>query len=454
MARLPLVAIIGRPNTGKSTLFNRMVGSRIAIESEVAGTTRDHIAHKMENDELDYLLLDTGGMGGGTEDEDFEENVHGQSLLAIANADLILFTINAREELTSSDQEIVQILRKRKRGHVPVFFVPTKCDNNKVAEEARLTCMEIGLGETIYPVSAFHGIGVGDLEEGIIAELKKLHFEKAAKGSEKSMTRIAIIGKPNVGKSSMINALMSEEQRQTSPRLVSDIPGTTRDTTDTVIRYEGKEYLFVDTAGLKRNAKTQEGIDQYAMLRSIQALQEADIAVLLVDAHEPISKQDKRIADLAVESGKGLLILLNKSDLLTPEEKKEKLIETEAALSFCPFAVKLFVSAKTRAGLLKMFDQLETIKTNRERRIPTKELRNWFSRTIEGQPMRPLNTAKHITQAEELPPTFVLFVRDPSKIEESKLRFLERRMREAFDFSGTPVRFLMRAKGGKETRDA
>ncbi|MBI1812788.1 ribosome biogenesis GTPase Der [Candidatus Peregrinibacteria bacterium] len=447
MSRLPLVAIIGRPNTGKSTLFNRMIGERRAIVSEVPGTTRDHIVRKVETDELDYLLVDTGGMGGGTDDKSFEDDVHAQSLLALEAADVILFTIDGREELTKSDHTIVTILRKNKKRRVPVLLVITKCDNPQAADHLQHEYLGLGIAESIVIVSAFHGLGIAELEESIEKHLRDLHFKKKSQiaNRKSQLTRIAVIGKPNVGKSSLINALMSEPQRKISPRLVSDIPGTTRDTTDTVITYHDQEFLFLDTAGLKRHAKTEEGIEHYAMLRTIRALEECDTAIVMLDATQPVSHQDKRIAGMAADAGKGLLILLNKFDLLKSDAKKLTYKEVAAALPFCRFAPVLGVSTLTKDGLLKMFDLLAMIQRNRARRIPTKELHRWYENAVESQPMASLQTAKHITQADEIPPTFVLFVKNPKQVQLSQLRYLENRLRETFDFQGTPVRWVTKS---------
>ncbi|TSC58100.1 MAG: GTP-binding protein [Candidatus Peregrinibacteria bacterium Greene0416_19] len=461
MPRLPLVAIIGRPNTGKSTLFNRMIGERRAIESPVPGTTRDHVSQKVETDDVDYLLVDTGGMGGGTDDKDFEEDVQKQSLLAVTAADAIVLTINSRDDLTVSDREVASLLRKKKQKHVPVIIAVTKVDNPDRDDEAVALGSELGIADDIFPVSATHGRGVSELEDAIIAHLKNLHFEKIRspkslrepQGSSEPRTaevrspKIAVIGKPNVGKSSLINVLMPEPERKVSPRLVSEIPGTTRDTTDTVIRHEGREYLFIDTAGLRRHAKVEEGIEQYAMLRSIQAIEQADVAVLLIDATEPVSRQDKRIVSIAVDAGKGLLLLLNKIDLLTTEKKHAKIDEIIAAFPFCRFAPLLPVSTRTREGLLKMFDYIDMIHRNRLRRIPTKELHTFLEDAVHRQPMSSLASAKHITQAEDPPPTFVLFVRDPKRIQVSQLRYLENRLRSTFGFEGTPVRWVTKRSG-------
>lgn len=443
MPRLPTVAIVGRPNTGKSTLFNRLVGRRQAIISDVPGTTRDHVTSRVETEELDYLLVDTGGMGGGTDDHDFEDDVHAQSLLALESADLILFTINSREELTASDYQVTELLRSRKRSHVPVIVVVTKADNPDALEHLLPQYWELGIGEDIVPVSALNRLGTDELQEKIIAQLRTLHFSKEERSdADWEIPRVAFVGKPNVGKSSLVNALMSDLQRKESPRLVSPIAGTTRDSTDLVIRNQNRDFLFVDTAGLRRQARTEEGIDSYAMLRSIQAVEQADVCVLVLDATEPISRQDKRIAGLAAERGAGILFLLNKIDLVEKEKKAERLEEIHVAFPFCRYAPVIPVSAQTREGLLKMFDVIEMIQRNRRRRVPTKDLQRWFMDTVEGKPLGPIGRAKHITQADEVPPTFVVFVKDPKAVEVSQLRFLENRLRETWDFAGTPVRWI------------
>lgn len=446
MATLPTVAIIGRPNTGKSTLFNRLVGRRQAIVSDIPGTTRDHVAGVIEEAEIPYLLIDTGGMGGGTEDQQMEDDVHAQSLLAIEHADLILFTINSREELTASDFEITDILRKRKRKHVPIIIVVTKCDNPERMEENLPSYHELGIADVILPVSAPHRIGTDELEEEIAKHLRAAHFKADREAEESNRPQIAVIGQPNVGKSSLINALMSETQKQVSPKLVTDIPGTTRDATDTAIRHHDQEFVFVDTAGLRKAAHSNaEELEGLSILRTVQALEQSDIAVLLLDASKPIGKQDKRIAQMAMEEGKGLIILVNKADLLSTEKKKEKRTEVEVALAFCRFAPMLFCSSKTKEGILKLFDVIEMVQRNRTRRIATSDLHRWFSDAVSVGPMGSIATSKHITQAEDIPPTFVVFVKDPKKVQLSQLRFLDRRLRESFGFEGTPVRWVTKA---------
>ncbi len=445
MAKLPTVAIIGKPNTGKSTLFNRMIGRRKAIVSDIPGTTRDQIASMVSTDELDFLLIDTGGMGGGTQDKEMEDDVHRQSLLALESADLILFTIDSRQELTANDFEIATLLRKRSKKHISLIIVPTKCDNPATIDEVLARYFKLGLTDIITPVSAPHGIGIPELQDHIVQELKALHFTKDPLPEDRA-PRIAIIGKPNVGKSSLVNAFMSEVQREKSPLLVSDIAGTTRDATDTVIRYHEKDYVFVDTAGIKRQSKTNRDIETFAYLRSIQAIQECDITVLVLDATEPVSKQDKRIAGMAVDEGKGLIILLNKADALTAEEKKTAVSHAKILLEFCKFAPILPCSAKTRDGLLKLFDLIEAVQGNRTRRIADKELHRWFEDSVHGQPMSALAKTKHITQASEVPPTFILFVKNPKQVQVSQLRFLDNAIRRTFAFEGTPIRWVTKGK--------
>ncbi len=439
--KIPTVAIIGRPNTGKSTLLNALVGRRKAIVSETAGTTRDQVAVRMSGEDIDYLLIDTGGMGGGTEDKDLEDDVQKQSVLALEHADVILFTVNSREELTSSDFAIADILRKQKKAHVPVILIATKCDDPATIDEVIPPLYALRAGEEILPVSAIHRTGILELKSRIEQALRALGFARV-KRSEDLPPRIAIIGKPNVGKSSLINAFMSETQRSMSPLLVSDIPGTTRDATDTVIRYHDADYNFTDTAGIKRRKDTKTDVELYANFRSVQEVQECDIAVLVLDAGEPLSRQDKRIAGMAAEEGKGLIILVNKIDAVRKEERDMRLLEITHQLQFCRFAPVLPVSAKTREGLLKMFDMIALVQRSRTRRIPTGDLMAWYKRAVYGKPMSSLAKSKLILQAEELPPTFVIFVKNPKSVQISQLRYLDGNLRKTFGFEGTPVRWI------------
>jgi GTPase len=451
MPRLPLVAIVGRPNTGKSSLFNRIIRQRKAIENEVAGTTRDHVAHVMKTPEVDYLLVDTGGMGGGTEDEDFEEDVHEQSLIALKAADLILFVLDGKEEPTSNDFAVAALLRKGRKRHVPVLMIINKCDNDRILEEARHAFHELGVDAETFLVSAAHGIGVPDVQDRIVEQLLELKFRKPSVDEHDANTpRVAIIGKPNVGKSSIVNALMSETQRSVSPKLVSPIAGTTRDSTDTLIRHQEQEYLFVDTAGLRRQTKVEFGVESLSMLRTIQSIEECDVAVLVLDGTEAISKQDKKIAGMVTDAGKGLVLLLNKADLMTSEQKKEKALEIKRAFLFCRWAPVLPVSAKTREGLLKIFPLAGMAQRNRLLRVADADMQQLLKKAITGQPMSALASAKHVTQGKDPPPTFVLFVKNPKAVQVSQLRYLENRLRETFGLEGTPVRFI--TKGPRDRK--
>ncbi len=443
MARLPVVCIIGRPNTGKSTLFNALLGHRHAIVSETPGTTRDQVAVRVETTKLDFLLVDTAGIGGGSDDRELEDDVSKQSLLALAHSDLILLTLDSRAELTSSDRAVVDLLRKHRKRHVPVIIVATKVDNPVDEDTAFAAYHALGISDDIIATSGAHRRGTGELEERIVERLKDLHFEKhKAEREEGRAPRIAIIGKPNVGKSSIVNALMSDPQRDVNARLVTPIPGTTRDTSDTIVRHQEKEYVLVDTAGLRRQSRVEEGIESFASMRSIRAVSDADLAILVLAADEPVSRQEKRIASLAIEEGKGLIIVLNKIDLLDAETKKEKRMEIAAMFPFARFAPVLLCSAQTREGLLHLFPSIDTVTTNRLRRIPTRELHRWFETIAARQPLGVTGTSKHITQADEIPPTFVLFVKRPKDVKVSQLRTLENSLRSTFAFEGTPVRWI------------
>ena len=454
MAKLPLVAIVGRPNTGKSTLFNRIVGTRRAIVSEVPGTTRDSVVQCVEGEQLPYLLMDTGGMGGGTEDKDFEDNVQARSLLALEHADLILFLVNGREEITSADYAVVELLRTKRKGHVAVFLVVTKCDDAQKMEELLPGFYELGIGDDVFAVSAPQRLGIDQLTSAIEEKLTSMHFTmpSADEGEEQRRTpRIALVGRPNVGKSSLVNALMPNPQRKVQSRMVSDIPGTTRDTTDTLITSNGKEYLFLDTAGLRRNKNAADSeIEIFATFRTLQAIEGADVTILVLDATEEIGRQDKRIANIAIERGTGLILLVNKSDALDTEKKQSFADELRRSFAFCRYAPILFTSATTRENLPKLFTLITTVVENRARRIDTAVLNRWFRDTIARyQPMGVGGAAikaKYMTQASANPPTFILFLNDPKRLHFSSVRFIENKLRESYSLEGTPVRWVKKGR--------
>jgi GTP-binding protein len=465
MSKLPAVAIIGRPNTGKSTLFNRIVGRRKAIVSDVPGTTRDHISHRIDMESVSFLLIDTGGIGA-TRDKDFEEDVKEQSLMALEFADVIVFTVNSQQDITADDRKILELLRKKRRRHVPVIVALTKADTPGEDDEVMADFQEVNIGEAFLSLSSVHKFGVDELLEEIEKQLLKLHFKREEKievpepvsmddGSEEyeapayfpsGTPSIAIIGRPNVGKSSIVNALMSDADRERSPLLVSPIAGTTRDSIDTEVTYNGQQYTLIDTAGLRKNARRDDEIERFSAMRTLTSIERADIVILVLDASEQPSQQDKRIAAMAVESGKGLLILLNKIDTMKGEKRKQALEYVSVALHFCSKFVKIIpCSAKTREGLVKLFDMVESIQLSRTRRLTTRQLHRWFEQAVHGQPLGEVAKIKHLTQANEIPPTFVLFVKNPKRIQTSHLRFLENRLRETFGFDGTPIRFITKS---------
>ncbi|MBP9750640.1 MAG: ribosome biogenesis GTPase Der [Candidatus Peribacteraceae bacterium] len=443
MAKLPLVAIIGRPNTGKSSLFNALLGEKRAIVSDIAGTTRDQVAAKIEREKVDYLLVDTAGIGGGSTDKELEDDVATQTTIALEKSDLILFTVNGREEITKSDATVADLLRRKAKRHVPIILVVTKCDNAKIEQEALPRAYELGVGDETVATSVTQGPGVGELEEIIERQLAQLHFAKA-EGETDGIPRVALIGKPNVGKSSIVNALMSDTQKEANPRLVSSIPGTTRDASDTTLRRDDKSYVFVDTAGLRQQGRVDGDIEYYSTLRSIQAIDQSDVVLLVLAADEPISRQDKRIARQALDAGKGLLIILNKSDLLEAGGKEAKAVEIRKELSFCKFAPIFAVSAKDREGLAKIFPVIDLIVENRKRRLATRDLVRWYQEAIRGRPLGAAAGGKYITQADDIPPTFVLFLRDPKGVYGSQLRTLENNLRSTFAFDGVPIRWSLR----------
>lgn len=456
MPKLPIVAIIGRPNTGKSTLFNRIVGQRRAIVSEVPGTTRDPVVQCVEGEDLPYLLMDTGGMGGGTEDKDFEDDVQSQSLLALEHADLVLFLVNGREEITAADYAVVDLLRTKRKRHVAIFLVVTKCDDPQKMDELLPEFYELGIGDAVFAVSATQRLGTEKLTDAIEEKLLAMHFDRRSEVDEETeevhpVPRIALVGRPNVGKSSLINALMSDSQRKIQARMVSDIPGTTRDTTDTVITSNGKDYLFLDTAGLRRHQNTGEDqLEIFAAFRTLQAIEGADVTVLVLDATEEIGRQDKRIANLAIERGSGLILLVNKSDQMDADKKKAFGEEIKRSFAFCRYAPVLFTSAETRENLPKLFSLVTTVMENRARRIETSILNRWFRDTIARyQPMGMGGAAikaKYMTQVSANPPTFVLFVNDPKRLHFSSVRFIENKLRDTYALEGTPVRWVKKGR--------
>ncbi len=437
----PLVALVGRPNVGKSTLFNRLVGERQAIEEKTPGVTRDRIFGRAEWLNMEFSVVDTGGLTF-KEDESLEKQVQLQTRLAMEEATVIVFLLDGRQGITALDEEIANELRRQEN---PVVLVANKVESRElsVAEFFKL-----GLGEPL-PVSAEHGLNTGDLLDAIVSffppkESKEKIFE--------DVMRIAVVGRPNVGKSSIINALLGQERV-----IVDSEPGTTRDSIDTMVEINSQRYMLVDTAGIRRKSKIKENIEFYSTLRSLKAIDKADVVLFLLEAQEKVTEQDKRVAGYILESGKAMVIALNKWDLVKEERKVDggKKIKEEAreALKFVSFAPLVVTSIHEPKHFHKLFNIFQDVYANYTMRIATPILNDLLA---DAQAINPLPSYKgksgkiyYCTQPHIKPPSFVLFVNDTSLIHFSYLRYLENRLREAFGFQGTPIRLLVRTRKRK-----
>jgi len=438
----PMVAVVGRPNVGKSTLFNAFAGERISIVKDTPGVTRDRIYADITWLDYQFTLVDTGGIEPESEDI-LLKAMREQAEIAIEMADVILFLTDVRDGLTASDEACAEMLRRSKK---PVLLCVNKVDNFDKFLSDTYEFYQLGLGDP-YPISASSKLGFGELLDAIVAHFPEVKGEEV----EDDRPRIAIIGKPNVGKSSMINKLLGEDRL-----IVSDIAGTTRDAVDTVVKHNGQEYVFIDTAGLRRKSKIKDEIERYSVIRTVAAVERCDVAVLLIDASEGVTDQDAKIAGIAHEAGKGMVIMVNKWDLIEKDDrtmnKFKKDIQTK--LSFMPYAELMFVSALTGQRLIKLFDVLDMVMSYCSMRITTGVINEILSRaTAEVEP--PQDKGKrlrlyYMTQVSVKPPTFVIFVNDKELAHFSYLRYLENKLREAFLFKGTPIRLIIRER--KEER--
>ncbi|HET9847033.1 MAG TPA: ribosome biogenesis GTPase Der, partial [Candidatus Dormibacteraeota bacterium] len=442
---LPLVAIVGRPNVGKSALFNRLLGERRAIVDPMAGLTRDRLYAEVEWRGRRFVIVDTAGLVLGKDRDEVPEHrelrrrMEQQSRLAIEEADLVLFVVDLREGVTAVDRDIAELLRK---SRTPVMLVTNKADG-RGREALAGEFYELGIGDP-WVISALHGTGSGDLLDGVV---ERLPPPKPELVDEQLAARIAILGRPNVGKSSLVNALTGDERS-----LVTTVPGTTRDPVDTTITFEGKRVLLVDTAGIRRPGLTR-GVEQYSLLRGLRAMERADIGIVVIDAREGITAQDVHIAGYVVEAGRGLVLALNKWDLLTAEEKEEKewRRRIREQLRFAPWAPVSYISAKTGQRVSQPLEVALKVVEERRRRVATPELNRWL-RTILAERDAPTRKGKRLrimyaTQAEATTPTFVFFVNDPELVHFSYQRFLETQLRKAFGFAGTPIRLVFRKRG-------
>ncbi len=439
----PVVAIVGRPNVGKSTLFNRIVGRNLAIIEDQPGVTRDRNYADAEWEGRKFLLVDTGGFEPESVDPMYLK-MREQTSLAIEEADYIVFLMDGQQGLLPADTEVSQRLRASGK---PVIYAVNKVDG---ARHEGLLPEFYRLGvDTLLPLSARHGAGFSDLMDEIV----KLLPPPAAAAEEpvKTVPRIAIIGRPNVGKSSFVNSLLGEDRM-----IVSPVSGTTRDSVDSIYRYYGREYALVDTAGIRSRGRVSQGVEKYSVMRAMKSVARCDVALVLLDAFEGITEQDERIVGLANEEGKGIVIILNKWDLVPDKEQayKKFMDDVRLRLKFANYAPVLTTSALTRQRVTKVFDEIDRIMEEREKRVPTAELNRVFERlTAMHEP--PLYRGKrvkyfYITQVGVKPPTFVAFVNYPEGVHFSYLRYIENHLREAFGFHGTPIQIYAKRRREEE----
>ncbi len=434
----PIVAIVGRPNVGKSTLFNVLAGEQISIVKDTPGVTRDRIYADVNWLNHYFTLIDTGGIEPESNDV-LLKFMREQAEIAIETADVIMFLVDVRQGLVDADFKVADMLRRSRK---PIVLVVNKVDNFDKFMPDVYEFYNLGLGDP-RPVSASSRLGLGDMLDEVVE-----HFPDGTEEEEEDeRPRIAIIGRPNAGKSSIINKLLGEERV-----IVSDIAGTTRDAIDTEVRRNGHEYVFIDTAGLRRKSKIKEDIERYSIIRTVSAVERCDVAILVIDASEGVTEQDAKIAGIAHERGKGMIIAVNKWDLI---EKNEKTIykfteDIRDVLSFMPYAEMIFISAKTGQRLPKLFETIDAVIQNHALRIATGVLNEIVSEAVAMQ-QPPSDKGKrlkiyYVTQVAVKPPTFVIFVNDKELMHFSYTRYLENRIRDTFGFRGTPLKFIIRER--------
>lgn len=438
----PIIAIVGRPNVGKSTLFNRLVGERQAIVQNEPGTTRDRIYGTAEWGGAEFTIIDTGGLQDDDEirsstESEIARSTRAQARSAIEEADVIVMLVDAKHGLTAGDAEIADLLR---RADKPTILVANKADSLE-RRDAAYEYYEIGLGEPI-AVSAYHGNGTGDLLDRIVESLPEVEAEEETEG-----TRIAIVGRPNVGKSRLLNALLGQERA-----IVSDVPGTTRDSLDTELTWEGHPVTLIDTAGIRRRGRVEQGIERYSVMRSMRAIDRADIVLLVIDATEDFTAQDLHIAGYVEEQKKGLVIVVNKWDLVEKDASTMDRYRQRAAreLDFVAYAPLVFISAKLGQRVERVLETAFNVVAEREKRVPTAALNKLMRDAVAKHqpPSRPGKWIKfyYATQVDVAPPTFVFFCNDPKQIHFTYRRYLENELRAAFGFLGSPLRISFRSR--------
>ena len=433
-----MVAIVGRPNVGKSTLFNTLAGERVAIVQDTPGVTRDRIYADVEWLNHKFTIIDTGGIETDTQDI-IKKSMREQAEIAIETSDVIIFVTDVKSGVTATDMQVADMLRRSKK---PVLLCVNKVDNYEKYEPYIYEFYNLGIGDP-YPVSASSKLGLGDMLEKVVEEFGDTEDE----AEEDDTPRIAVIGKPNTGKSSIINRLIGSDRL-----IVSDIAGTTRDAIDTRIKRNGREYVFIDTAGLRRKSKIKDEIERYSIIRTVAAVERCDIAVLVISAEEGITEQDTKIAGIAHERGKGMIIVVNKWDLVEKDTNTMNRVKKEIRqkLAYMPYAEMLFVSALTGQRLVKLYDTIDLVEQYACLRIQTGVLNEILTEAVaETEP--PSDKGKrlrlyYITQVSVKPPTFVIFINNKELAHFSYIRYIENKLREAFLFKGTPIKIILRER--------
>ena len=438
----PIVAVVGRPNVGKSTLFNALAGENISIVKDTPGITRDRIYADITWLNHSFTLIDTGGIEPDSKDIILSQ-MREQAQIAIDTADVIMFMVDVKQGMVDADSKVADMLR---RSHKPIVLVVNKVDSFEKFMADTYEFYNLGIGDP-HPISAANRLGMGDLLDEVIS-----HFPDCEEDDvEDDRIRVAIVGKPNVGKSSIINKLLGENRL-----IVSDIAGTTRDAVDTEVSYQGRDYVFIDTAGLRRKNKIKEELEHYMIVRTVSAVERADVVVMVIDASEGVTEQDAKIAGIAHDRGKAVIIAVNKWDAVEKDDKTiykvtEKVRNT---LSFMQYAEIIFISAKTGQRLPKLYETIDMVSENHALRVATGVLNEIMTEAVALQ-QPPSDKGKrlrlyYITQVSVKPPTFVIFVNDKELMHFSYTRYIENRIREAFGFKGTPLRFIIRERKGEE----
>ncbi|MES5954185.1 ribosome-associated GTPase EngA [Bacillus fungorum] len=432
----PVIAIVGRPNVGKSTIFNRIVGERVSIVEDIPGVTRDRIYSAGEWLNHEFNIIDTGGIDIG--DEPFLTQIRQQAEVAIDEADVIIFMTNGRDGVTAADEEVAKILY---RSNKPVVLAVNKVDNPDMRSDI-YDFYALGFGEP-FPISGTHGLGLGDLLDEAAQHFPKIEED----GYDEDTIRFSLIGRPNVGKSSLVNALLGQERV-----IVSNVAGTTRDAVDTPYSKDGKDYVIIDTAGMRKKGKVYESTEKYSVLRALRAIERSDVVLVVLDGEEGIIEQDKKIAGYAHDSGRAVVIVVNKWDAVKKDEKTMKAFEENirAHFQFLEYAPIVFLSAKTRKRTQTLIPVIDEVNESHSIRIQTNVLNDVIMDAVAMNPTPTHNGSRlkifYATQVAVKPPTFVVFVNDPELLHFSYERFLKNRLRESFGFVGTPIHIIARAR--------